>query len=78
MATQWKRGLVGGAMQLLSYGVAIWAMSVAPIAIIAALRETSVLFGAAIAVTVLREPLRAARVAAASLVAAGLAMIRMQ
>ena len=56
----WLRGFAGGALQVLSYGIAIWAMTVAPIAIVATLRETSVLFGAAIAVVVLKEPLRAA------------------
>ena len=40
----WLRGLAGGALQVLSYGIAIWAMTVAPIAIVATLRETSVLF----------------------------------
>ena len=56
----WRTGLGGGALQFGSYGVALWAMTVAPIAVVAALRETSVLFGALIAVVVLREPLRAA------------------
>src|SRR5262245_44532767 len=70
-------GLVGGALQLGSYGIAIWAMTVAPIAIVAALRETSVLFGAAIAVVFLGEPLRAGRIAAALLIVAGLALIRL-
>jgi drug/metabolite transporter (DMT)-like permease len=69
-------GLVGGALQLGSYGIAIWAMTVAPIAIVAALRETSVLFGAAIAVVFLGEPLRAGRIVAALLIVAGLALIR--
>jgi drug/metabolite transporter (DMT)-like permease len=74
----WRQGLAGGAMQVLSYGIAIWAMTVAPIAIIAALRETSVLFGAAIAVIVLKEPLRAARIVAAVLIVSGLVLIRLQ
>ena len=39
-------GLGGGALAVISYSIAIWAMTVAPIAIVAALRETSVLFGA--------------------------------
>jgi drug/metabolite transporter (DMT)-like permease len=52
-------------------------MTVAPIAIVAALRETSVLFGALIAVIVLKEPLRASRVAAALLIVAGLMLIRL-
>jgi drug/metabolite transporter (DMT)-like permease len=70
-------GLVGGALQLGSYAVAIWAMTVAPIALVAALRETSVLFGAVIAVVLLKEPLRASRIGAALLVVTGLALIRL-
>jgi drug/metabolite transporter (DMT)-like permease len=74
----WRRGLAGGALQLLSYGIAIWAMTAAPIAIVATLRETSVLFGAVIAVVVLKEPLRAARIVAACLILCGLILIRLQ
>jgi len=70
-------GLAGGALQLGSYAVAIWAMTVAPIALVAALRETSVLFGAILAVVLLKEPLRASRVAAALLIVSGLALIRL-
>jgi drug/metabolite transporter (DMT)-like permease len=73
----WLTGLAGGALQLGSYGIAIWAMTLAPIAIVAALRETSVLFGALIAVVVLKEPLRAARMAAAFLIVCGLVLIRL-
>jgi len=72
----WRTGLAGGALQFASYGIALWAMTVAPIAVVAGLRETSVLFGALIAVVVLREPLRAARVLAAVLIVAGLVMIK--
>jgi drug/metabolite transporter (DMT)-like permease len=74
----WLRGLTGGALQALSYGIALWAMTLAPIALVASLRETSVLFGAVIAVLVLKEPLRTARVAAAVLVVCGLVLIRLQ
>jgi len=78
MRTYWRRGFAGGALQVLSYGIAIWAMTVAPIAIVASLRETSVLFGAVIAVVVLKEPLRAARIGAALLIVGGLVLIRLQ
>jgi drug/metabolite transporter (DMT)-like permease len=78
MLSFWHTGLAGGALQVLSYGIAIWAMTVAPIAIVAALRETSVLFGAIIAVAVLKEPLRAVRIVAACLIVCGLIMIRGQ
>jgi drug/metabolite transporter (DMT)-like permease len=74
----WRRGFAGGALQVLSYGIAIWAMTVAPIAVVATLRETSVLFGAAIAVVVLKEPLRAVRVVAACMIVCGLVLIRLQ
>jgi len=73
----WLAGLAGGALQLGSYGIAIWAMTLAPIAIVAALRETSVLFGALIAVIVLKEPLRAGRIGAALLIVCGLMLVRL-
>jgi drug/metabolite transporter (DMT)-like permease len=76
-ARLWLTGLAGGALQLGSYGIAIWAMTLAPIAIVAALRETSVLFGALIAVIVLKEPLRAGRMAAAFLIVCGLVLVRL-
>lgn len=71
-------GLAGGAMSCASYTIAIWAMTIAPIPLVAAVRETSVLFGAAIAVVFLREPLRWNRIAAAILILCGLALIRIQ
>jgi drug/metabolite transporter (DMT)-like permease len=74
----WATGLAGGALQLGSYGIAIWAMTLAPIAIVAALRETSVLFGALIAVVFLKEPLLANRIVAAVMIVAGLISIRLQ
>jgi drug/metabolite transporter (DMT)-like permease len=78
MRVYWRRGFAGGALQVMSYGTVLWAMTLAPIAIVATLRETSVLFGAAIAVIVLKEPLRAVRVAAALLIVGGLVLIRIQ
>ena len=78
MAPYWTTGLAGGGLQFVSYGIAIWAMTVAPIAIVAALRETSVLFGAVLAVVCLKEPLRPIRIAAAVMVMSGLLMIRLR
>jgi drug/metabolite transporter (DMT)-like permease len=77
MTGHWKVAFIGGALSLVAYWIAIWAMTVAPIALVAALRETSVLFGAAIAVIFLKEPLRASRIVAACLIVAGLALIRL-
>ena len=77
MARNWSVGLAGGALQVGSYMIAIWAMTLAPIAIVAALRETSVLFGAVIAVAFLGEPLRASRIVAAAMIVVGLISIRL-
>jgi len=78
MSRFWRRGLFGGVLQVIAYGIALWAMTLAPIAIVATLRETSVLFGALIAVVVLKEPLRAVRIGAAVLIVCGLVLIRLQ
>ncbi len=77
LAAYWKVGLAGGALQLVSYGIAIWAMTVAPIAIVAALRETSVLFGTVLAVVFLKEPLQPIRIFAALMIVCGLMLIRL-
>jgi drug/metabolite transporter (DMT)-like permease len=72
------QGFAGGAMSLGSYWIAIWAMTVAPIALVAALRESSVLFAAVIAVVILKERLVPARVAAGAMIVGGLLLIRLQ
>ena len=77
MLKTWPVGLFGGSLQLLSYGIVIWAMTLAPIALVAALRETSVLFGALIAVLFLKESLRPARIIAALMIVCGLVLIRL-
>jgi drug/metabolite transporter (DMT)-like permease len=78
MGRFWRRGLAGGALQTISYGIVLWAMTLAPIAIVASLRETSVLFGSLIGIIVLKEPVRANRIAAAMLIVSGLILIRVQ
>jgi drug/metabolite transporter (DMT)-like permease len=74
---QWVTGIAGGALQVGSYGIAVWAMTVAPIALVAALRETSVLFGTVIAVALLKEAPQASRIIAALMIVSGLALIRL-
>ncbi len=73
----WKIGLVGGTMAMVSYGIALWAMTRAPIGAVAALRETSVLFGTAIAAIVLKERFGVERWIAAAAICAGLGLIRL-
>jgi uncharacterized membrane protein len=60
-----------------SYWVAIWAFTQAPIAMVAALRETSVLFAVLIAAVVLTERLTLVRLAAAGLIVGGAAGLRL-
>ena len=61
----WRIGAGGALLSTAAYAIAIWAMTVAPIALVAALRETSVLFAALLSMVLLREPLLPARIAAA-------------
>lgn len=73
---RWKLGLAGGACTWASYAIALWAMTQAPLAAVAALRETSVIFGTILAAVVLKERFGATRYAAALLVCAGAAALR--
>jgi drug/metabolite transporter (DMT)-like permease len=68
---RWRFGLLGGICSLGSYGIAIWAMTQAPIAMVAALRESSVIFGILLAVVFLGEKATFFRALAVVLVAAG-------
>ena len=69
-------GIVGGACSLASYVAALWAMTRAPVAAVAAVRETSILFGTVLGVLVLGERLTAARALAAASILLGVWCIR--
>jgi drug/metabolite transporter (DMT)-like permease len=70
-------GFVAGTLSNLGYGIVIWAMSVAPVAPVAALRETSVLFAVLIAAIWLREPLPPVRLLASGLILVGVVLLRL-
>ncbi|ODT57411.1 EamA family transporter [Phenylobacterium sp.] len=70
-------GAVGGFGTLAAYGLALWAMTKAPVAAVAALRETSILFAAAIAAIFLRETLTPLRLLACAVIALGAATLRL-
>ena len=72
----WRRGLLGGAASLGAYGIVLWAMTRAPVAAVAALRETSVLFAALIGAFFLKEGLGLPRLAGAASVVAGVAALK--
>jgi len=77
IARSWRRGLIGGAASLGAYGIVLWAMTRAPIAAVAALRETSVLFAALIGALWLKEGFGWPRLAGAASVVAGVAALKL-
>ncbi len=75
VVSDWRAGLVGGTLMVLAYGIVIFAMTRAPIASVAALRETSVVIAAVIGTRLLGEPFGARRIIAALVVLAGVVTI---
>lgn len=71
------QGTIAGALSLGSYAIVIWAFTQAPVAMVAALRETSVLFAVAIAALLLGEQVPPRRWIAAMVIAAGVASMRL-
>jgi drug/metabolite transporter (DMT)-like permease len=76
MLPAWRPGAAAGAMSLASYWIAVWAFTEAPLAAVAALRETSVLFAMLIAAFWLKERPAPRRWAAAVLILAGVVLMR--
>jgi len=70
-------GLAAGALSVLAYGLVLWAQTRGALAPIAALRETSVIFGAIIGALIFREPFGRTRIAATVLVAAGIILLNL-
>jgi drug/metabolite transporter (DMT)-like permease len=70
-------GLAGGLMGFGAYGIVLWAMTVAPIGAVAAVRESSVLFATALGALALHERFGIWRWLAAGLVVAGLAVVKL-
>ena len=73
----WRPSLVGGLGTLGSYGLALWAMTMAPIAVVAALRERAILFGVLISVFILKEKVGLPRFLAAGLIVLGAITLRL-
>jgi drug/metabolite transporter (DMT)-like permease len=70
-------GLAAGALSVLAYGLVLWAQTRGALAPIAALRETSVIFGAIIGTVVFREPFGRTRIAATVFVVAGILLLNL-
>ncbi len=72
-----KAGIFGGLIAALAYSIAIWAMSIAPIALVVSVRETSVLIAAAIGSLFLKESFGRRRIVAAAIIVAGAALLNL-
>jgi drug/metabolite transporter (DMT)-like permease len=70
-------GLVGGAASFGSYAVALWAMTQAPISVVAALRETSIAFAVVLGLVFLKEKPRLWRIIGSATILAGAATLRL-
>ncbi len=73
----WLLGTLGGVMASVGYGLVVWAQAHGQLAVVAALRETSIVFGAAIGVLVFGEAAGPRRIMAAVLVVVGIAVLRL-
>jgi drug/metabolite transporter (DMT)-like permease len=77
VAPYWKTGIVGACLSVGAYWIAIWAMTQAPIASVAALREISILIVMLLSMRVLKETVSLSRLVGAGLIVAGAMMIRL-
>jgi drug/metabolite transporter (DMT)-like permease len=78
LATRGKRVfLIGGAASYAAYGLVIWAFTQSPIALVTALRETSIIFALLIGVVFLKEKLDAAKIASTAITLIGVALLRL-
>jgi drug/metabolite transporter (DMT)-like permease len=77
MRDNWRRGVIGGALSFVSYGLVLWAMTFAPIAAVSAFRETAVVFAALYGVLFFGEAAGSRRLAGALIVALGAVMLKL-
>ena len=76
-ARAWRLGAVASAASYGAYAVSIWAMTFAPIAVVAALRETSILFAVLIGWLVFGERMTGEKALAAVIIVAGVMLTRL-
>jgi drug/metabolite transporter (DMT)-like permease len=69
--SQWRAGLIAGALSIVTYGLALWALRLGDTPRLSALRETSILFAVLIAVVFLKERMTRGRIAGVGAIAAG-------
>ncbi|MDH3265038.1 MAG: EamA family transporter [Paracoccaceae bacterium] len=76
-ARAWGIGLVAAAASFGAYAIAVWAMTLAPIALVAGLRETSILFAVLIGWAFFGERIDRMKGLAALLIVAGVVLTRL-
>jgi phosphonate utilization associated putative membrane protein len=74
---RWPLAALGGSASIGSYAIALWAMTRAPVASVAALRETSVLFAAVLGTWLLKENFGLQRAVGTVVVVAGVMALRL-
>ncbi len=74
---RWPLAAVGGSASIGSYAIALWAMTRAPVASVAALRETSVLFAAVLGTVLLKEKFGLQRAIGTAVIVAGVMALRL-
>lgn len=72
----WVYGLIAGSGSVSAYWIAVWAMIKAPIALVATLRETSVLFAVLIGILFLKEKSDTGKLIAALVIVSGVILMR--
>lgn len=73
----WMMGAITGGASLLAYSIAVWAMTKAPIAMVAALRETSILFAMLIGWVLFNDRMDRSKIIAGLLIVGGLVLTRL-
>jgi len=75
--SRWPLAALGGAASIGSYAIALWAMTRAPVASVAALRETSVLFATVLGTVMLKEAFGLQRAVGAVVIVGGVMALRL-
>ena len=73
----WMLGMVAAAASFAAYAIAVWAMTVAPLALVAALRETSILFAVLLGWLWFGDRMDRGKIIAAVLIVAGVVLTRL-
>ena len=77
LGRHWKLGILGGVLSMLAYGIVVWAQNLAPLALVSALRESSVLLAGVIGFLVFGERFSRVRMAWTTAAVAGIVVLQL-